>query len=147
MIKSIKCGLAVAICLLVGQLASADPFKLQASATSITNEIQIGTTLYLTAGGSGKANHVGNFTFTAPHVFDLIAGTYTSDAYVMASNGDVLHIVGNGQFTDAVDSVVTWNIVGGTGRFANATGSGTGVNLNFGASITYTGTINSVLDN
>ncbi len=87
---------------------------------------------------------MGNSSFVAPHDFDLAAGTYVSDAYVTAADGDVLHIVSLGHFINAVDSVATWTIVGGTGRFAGATGSGTALNLNFGATITLSGTISTV---
>ena len=144
MLKSMKLVLAAASVLLV-QFASADPFRLQAGATSLSTPVFIGTHMYLTAFGSGSANHLGNITFEAPHDFDLVNGTYVSDAYVKASNGDILHIVSNGQFINAVDSIATWNIVGGTGRFINATGSGTGVNLNFGQSITFTGNVFGIL--
>lgn len=83
-------------------------------------------------------------TFTAPHDFDLINGTYVSDAFVTGANGDMVHIVTLGQFINQVDSIGSWTIVGGTGRFAGATGSGSALNLNFGASITFTGTISTV---
>ena len=141
MIRSLRLAVAASALVLTAQFAAADPFTLQASATSLTPPVFVGTHMFLTASGSGKANHLGNVTFTAPHDFDLSNGTYVSDAYVSASNGDILHIVSLGQFVNAVDSVATWTIVGGTGRFANATGTGTGVNLNFGASITFTGNI------
>src|SRR5690349_16701546 len=142
MFKSIKIVLAAVVCLAVSQFASADPFKLTGSATSLTPPVFDGNGhMFLTASGSGSAWHMGNITFVAPHDFNLINGTYVSDAYVKASNGDILHIVSLGQFINSVDSVATWTIVGGTGRFVNATGTGTGVNLNFGASITFTGQI------
>jgi len=147
MFKSFKIVLLALACLVVSQLASADPFKLTASATSLTPPVFDGNGhMFLTASGSGSANHMGNVTFVAPHDFNLITGTYVSDAYVSASNGDILHIVSLGQFINAVDSVATWTIVGGTGRFVNATGSGTGVNLNFGASITFTGDVYGIID-
>ena len=147
MFKSFKIVLAVLACLVVSSFASADPFKLTASATSITPPVFDGNGhMFLTASGSGSATHMGNITFVAPHDFNLITGTYVSDAYVSAANGDVLHIIGLGQFINAVDSVTTWTIVGGTGRFVNATGSGTGINLNFGQSITYTGNVSGIID-
>lgn len=120
------------------------PFRLDASATSLTNPVFVGSHMYLTASGSGIASHMGAITFTAPHDFDLLAGSYVSDAYLTTPNGDVLHIVTLGQFISQYDSIGSWTIVGGTGRFANATGSGTSLNLAFGATITYTGTISTV---
>lgn len=100
--------------------------------------------MFLTASGSGKSSHLGKITFTAPHDFDLSNGTYVSDAYISAANGDVLHIVTLGQFINAVDSIGNWTAVGGTGRFANATGSGTALNLNFGETILFNGTVSTV---
>lgn len=146
MFRTLKVLLACVSLVIVAQFSAADPFKLQASATSLTTPVFSGTHMFLTASGSGSANHLGNLTFVAPHDFDLSMGTYVSDAYVMASNGDILHIVSNGQFINAVDSVATWTIQGGTGRFANATGSGTAINLNFGQSITFTGQIFGIVD-
>jgi hypothetical protein len=146
MLKSLKFVLAAAAIMVVSQFASADPFKLSASATTLTQPVFVGTHMFLTASGPASCNHLGTGTFVAPHDFDLAAGTYISDAFVRAANGDILHIVSNGQFTSAVDSICTWTIVGGTGRFANATGSGTGVNLNFGQTITYTGNIFGIVD-
>jgi hypothetical protein len=138
---------AVVLCVIGGQAVLADsqvPFTLQASATSLTQPIFVGTHMFLTASGPASASHMGTSTFVAPHDFDLAAGTYVSDAFVTAANGDVLHIVSLGHFINAVDSVATWTIAGGTGRFAGATGSGTALNLNFGATITLTGTISTV---
>ena len=142
-----KLLLVLTLGLLVGQVAVAGdqvPFKLQGSATSLTTPVFVGTHMLLTASGSGSASHLGTITFVAPHDFDLVNGTYVSDAYVSAANGDILHLVTLGQFINAVDSIGTWTAQGGTGRFAHATGSGTALNLNFGASITFTGTISSV---
>src|SRR3954468_14593301 len=102
MIRSVRSILAISACLFAVQFASADPFKLSASATTLTPPVFVGTHLFLTASGPASCNHLGNGTFIAPHDFDLAAGTYVSDAFVKAANGDILHIVGNGQFTNAV---------------------------------------------
>jgi len=147
MFKSLKLFFGFLALLVATQVASAGdqvPFSLEASATSLTTPVFVGTHMFLTASGSGKASHLGAITFTAPHDFDLVNGTYVSNAFVRAANGDILHLVTLGQFINAVDSIGTWTAVGGTGRFAGATGSGTALNLNFGASITFTGTISSV---
>ena len=144
-LKKIFFGLVLTVSACNAALADSQvPFTMNASATNLTQPVFVGTHMFLTASGPANASHMGVSTFVAPHDFDLAAGTYVSDAYVTAANGDVLHIVSHGQFIDAVDSVATWTIVGGTGRFAGATGSGTALNLNFGATITLTGTISTV---
>lgn len=146
MLKSSRLVLALLFGLIVGATALAEqiPIKLEASATGLSTPVFVGTHMFLTASGSGKASHLGNITFVAPHDFDLVNGTYVSDAYVRAANGDILHLITLGQFINAVDSIGTWTAAGGTGRFAGATGNGTALNLNFGASITFTGTISTV---
>lgn len=147
MLKSHKLLFAFVIGVMASNLAFAGdqvPITLRASATSLTTPVFVGTHMFLTASGSGNASHLGKITFSAPHDFDLVNGTYVSDAYIRAANGDVLHIVTLGQFINAVDSIGNWTAVGGTGRFAGATGTGTSLNLNFGADITFTGTISRV---
>ncbi len=77
MFKSIRLVSVAIICLLASQFAAAGdqvPFKLQASATTLTAPIFVGTHMYLTASGPGSASHMGNVTFVAPHDFDLAAG-------------------------------------------------------------------------
>ena len=78
---------------------------------------------------TGNATHLGRFTLALPHHVDLLAtppsavGTFV----FIAANGDTVF----GTFTGAVDSAsppvfhVTENatVEGGTGRFANASGS------------------------
>jgi hypothetical protein len=146
MFKSPRLLLALIFGLVSAPMALAEqvPIRLEASATSLTPPQFIGTHMYLTASGSGKSSHLGKITFVAPHDFDLVNGTYVSDAYVKAANGDILHLITLGQFINPVDSIGNWVAAGGTGRFAGATGSGTALNLNFGQSITFEGTISTV---
>ena len=129
--------------------ASADdspgPFKASASGTvSMTSE----STFQLA--GTVKANHIGsmknyqaNGSFTGPTT-DTLTETLT------AANGDTLTILCNQVIEETgVPGVLhgtdTWTVVGGTGRFSNATGSGTGetsVDLNAG---TFTKQMNGVI--
>jgi hypothetical protein len=86
------------------------------------------TTLTLTIHLAGQATHLGAFTVTGHDVVDLAAarskgGTYT----FIAANGDQLFTSttgGEDRFTPPNISHVTLDatIVGGTGRFASATG-------------------------
>lgn len=117
------------------------PFSMDASATTFNAPEFVGDHMFLDVFGTGSGTILGPFTFEAPHDFNLANGTYVSDAYITGACGDVLHVVTVGQFINAVDSVGTWTIEGGTGRFEDATGSGTVVNLNFGAAIHFEGTI------
>ncbi len=78
--------------------------------------------------GTGTATQLGKFTFTFPHIVDVrdrtAIGTYT----ITAANGDTLTADVTGQATPIPGTAIvaieeTATITGGTGRFANATGS------------------------
>ena len=81
-----------------------------------------------TAGGSGIATHLGQYTlsFEVEVNLETIAGTGT--AHFVAANGDSLYAVGTGQATptnepDVFHVVENYTITGGTGRFAGASGN------------------------
>ena len=79
----------------------------------------------------GKTSYTSTFTvtFTGPGTFNL-TGTQT----LVAANGDTLTLsfTGTGTITGAFgpgqtsETMVTWNVTGGTGRFDDASGSLTG---------------------
>ncbi|MCB0223561.1 MAG: hypothetical protein KDI02_07730 [Anaerolineae bacterium] len=113
---------------------SSDPFKASVSGTvSITDE------LTFELAGIVKANHIGNMkgyqangSFTSPNT-DTLTETLT------AANGDTLTILCNQTLEELSPGVYrgtdSWTVIGGTGRFSDATGSGTGettVDLNAG---------------
>ena len=77
--------------------------------------------------GTGNATHLGRFTVDIPHVVNTTNRTSTGTYEFTAANGDTLTAGFTGQATltaPGVLSVVeTATITGGTGRFADATGS------------------------
>ena len=90
----------------------------------------------LTFNGEGTATHLGASTVAGnsllapaplrPFCFDIVQDEVT----LTAANGDELHLVNEGQdcldpATGKITGAATTTIVGGTGRFLNATGSGT----------------------
>ena len=95
---------------------------------------------------SGDSSHLGRTTGTATEV--LVDPDYVSDtveAALVAANGDTLFLAYEGHFIDADgDSVGTFQITGGTGRFAGATGSGTFVSFANGAQVCEQGMISTV---
>lgn len=110
------------------------PLKASVSGTvSLTSE----TTFVLD--GTVKASHIGsmkeyqaNGVFTGPNT-DSLTETMT------AANGDSLTILCNQTLEEISPGVFRgmdeWTVIGGTGRFSNASGSGTGetqVDLNTG---------------
>jgi hypothetical protein len=102
------------------------PFKgrLEGAAT-----ITPGTPPFLSVSleGTGNATHLGRFTVEIPHVVNTTNRTSTGTYEFTAANGDTLTASFTGQAiltSPGVLSVVeTATITGGTGRFADATGS------------------------
>lgn len=87
--------------------------------------------VFVTTIGAGHATHLGKFTFVSPHLSGLVDFSIAGCQIFTAANGDELHatLAGNLQpFVDQTGHVfligdVEGTIEGGTGRFANATGS------------------------
>jgi hypothetical protein len=101
-----------------------------------------------TGTGTGLFLHLGTASVSVTHCtfVDFASGTGTfgpGTIALTAANGDELHLVHQGTFSlvmtpDGLTSVfdMTWVAVGGTGRFAGATGAGT----THGSSLLSTGT-------
>jgi len=102
------------------------PFKGRLEGTAT---ITPGTPPFLSVSieGTGNATHLGRFTVEIPHVVNTTNRTSTGTYEFTAANGDTLTAGFTGQATltaPGVLSVVeTATITGGTGRFADATGS------------------------
>lgn len=102
--------------------------------------------------GGGNASTLGQFTFVAPHVVDLVTRLAIGAYQFTAANGDKVFADFVGQATPTatpgiISIVETATITGGTGRFAGATGSFTVVRLYDSVNGTtvgsFTGTISS----
>jgi hypothetical protein len=102
------------------------PFKgsLEGTAT-----ITPGTPPFLSVSieATGNATHLGRFTVEIPHVVNTTNRTSTGTYEFTAANGDTLTAGFTGQATltspGVLSIVETATITGGTGRFADATGS------------------------
>ena len=76
--------------------------------------------------GGGEATHLGRFTATFVFQVDVTTSTALGSFILIAANGDSVfgtfsgHATGTGRFASVVE---TATITGGTGRFADATGS------------------------
>jgi hypothetical protein len=95
--------------------------------------------------GSGQISHLGRFTFTNDITSFTLAGNATTISLIgtiVAANGDEVHTTATGTGTlDEVTLVST--VVGGTGRFADASGTLTSTTTNdtleiVGATVTAT---------
>jgi len=131
--------------------SSSKPLPLKGSMEALETYQVNGPTMFVTATGSGEVTHLGRYTVTYEVQVDLPTGTgaHLSAQYV-AANGDSLFAEGSGQATPTDDPTVViivenYTITGGTGRFANASGS---ITLNRVANITTgvtSGTMNGTI--
>jgi fibronectin-binding autotransporter adhesin len=93
------------------------------------------TTVNLSAGtgavaGSGQLSHLGKFDFTNDITSFAVTGpdtfTLTLTAVIVAANGDEIHTTATGTGTltpTGSESTLVSTAVGGTGRFADASGT------------------------
>jgi len=125
-------GLLLAILVVGAALASTSsnkPLPFKGSIESVETYQANGPTVFVTATGSGEATQLGRYTVSYEVEVDLPTGTGTGlSAHFVAANGDSLFAEGTGQATPTEDPAVfsiveTLTITGGTGRFANASGS------------------------
>jgi hypothetical protein len=78
--------------------------------------------------GTGRATQLGAYAYTANECFDPLSGTFAGAPTLIAANGDTIVGTYAGQVFATTDpNVITYEeelvISGGTGRFAEATGT------------------------
>ncbi len=92
---------------------------------------------------TGRASHLGNYTRHEIVAVDA-GGNLTGTIVFIAANGDELDASFTGHFTSPEDAVGAYTFTGGTGRFADASGTAdfTAHAPNFGdVSVSFAGTI------
>ena len=107
------------------------PFKGSLEGLETTTGFTLPSTVSIVLEGTGNATHLGRFTLVNPHDVDLSNMTGCGPEVLTAANGDSVTAFGCGVATLvsgipplAVLSIVEdYEITGGTGRFAGATGS------------------------
>ena len=118
------CGLAAP--------AAADQVPFTATGTAVITGVTHlpGGLIQMNANVSGTATHLGNVTGPLTRIQDH-QGNFGSTAVFVGANGtDSVFLTISGHFVSAsgkcvVTSTGTYTVTGGTGAFANATGSGT----------------------
>jgi hypothetical protein len=109
----------------VSATAAETPFKGKVNAVE-TGTI-VGPTRFLVRDGGGTATQLGKYTEHITMQINLPTRHSMGDATFTAANGDTLTATVEGQATPASPGVLSivevYSITGGTGRFADATGS------------------------
>ena len=109
--------------------SASKPMAFKGSLEALETYQANGPTVFVTANGSGEGTQLGRYTVSYEVEVDLPTGAGTGlSAHYVAANGDSLFAEGSGQATPTDDPTVftiveTYTITGGTGRFANASGS------------------------
>ena len=106
---------------------SALPFKGRLQSTERVVSMPDDNTAVRHLDGTGNATHLGQFTLSADFTVIMSTGNATGTATWTAANGDQLRaiVAGHGDIVEfpTVTITETHTITGGTGRFANASGS------------------------
>jgi hypothetical protein len=137
-VKFTKPFLAFIICLAAfGQFAFTThaakpvPFKGHSENQAISATPVDPEHVFVTTVGAGNATHLGKFTFVSPHLSGLLDFAIDGIQIFTVPNGDEIHTTLSGNLHPEVDESghvflvgdVAGVITGGTGRFANATGT------------------------
>src|SRR5256714_12912747 len=121
----IICGTLLALALLASPAAAVErPFKLQGTTQIIGTPFAPGGARMR---GVGQATHLGRWVNEGTLFFDGSTGPpFPALAIVnfTAANGDELDITVVGTLDPSGTAIANFYIVGGTGRFANASGGG-----------------------
>jgi hypothetical protein len=81
------------------------------------------TGVSITAVGEGTATLLGKFTREEHLLLNPETGAFTGDVVFTAADGSQLTATLDGQFTSATSALGSYTLTGGTGRFANTSGS------------------------
>jgi hypothetical protein len=98
------------------------PFKGNANG-EITGVFPGQTGVLMTAVAEGNATHLGKFTREENLLLNPDTGAFTGDVIFTAADGSQLTALLTGSFTSETTALGSYTFTGGTGRFADTTGS------------------------
>jgi hypothetical protein len=133
----------------VSAVAAETPFK--GTVNAVESVEVVFPTLSVTRDGTGTATYLGKFTEDITLQVDIPTSHATGVATFTAANGDTLTATVDGQGTPTttpgvVSIVEVYTITGGTGRFADATGTFTLESTLTQATGVSSGTFSGVID-
>jgi hypothetical protein len=101
------------------------PFKGRSSGVATTVGFDpVAGIAYIHVEGQGQATHLGHFTQTGDAAADVVTGNARGTWTLTAANGDMLFLEFEAKpVINSTQGVATFTVVGGTGRFQEASGS------------------------
>ena len=132
-------------CCLPARAADEMPLVLNASKTFSRVVASDGRFLTIVFEGLGEMRRVGRVSAVGQEILDLQTGNQVLDLVITGQCGDQFRLHMVGAFTNEDDAAGTFEVVGGRGIFANATGSGTFVALDQAETVTLEGTISKLV--
>jgi len=108
--------------------ANSVPFKGSWSGVTVAADLSTFPVVGVLAEGEGQLTHLGRYLMSSPHTTNVFTGQTTGDQIFTAANGDTLTAFCDGfpqqdPVTGIVSGGLECDITGGTGRFADASGS------------------------
>jgi hypothetical protein len=125
-----RIALAPVLCVLAASsLVAFRPVPFRASfETRISIPAPCGPTCAIDIAGEGQAAHMGRASLDGPSLINFLTGSQTGTSTLTAADGSQLEIAFQGSFSPISPTDVTfsgsWTAIAGTGRFADADGSG-----------------------
>jgi hypothetical protein len=125
---------ALAVLLLARPLTAAEQVPFHGNLQGLVTRAGAPPIVSVNISATGTATLLGQFAVSIPHEVNVVTRTATGDYLFVAANGDTLTATFTGASAPTADPTVlsiveTATITGGTGRFADATGSFTSERL------------------
>ena len=132
----------------VSAVAAETPFK--GTANAVETSVLVFPIASVTRDGTGTATYLGKYTSHVTLQVNVLTARATGAATFTAANGDTLTTTVDGRSTLIAPGVLSivevYTITGGTGRFADATGTFTGEIIVTQATGASTGTFSGVIE-
>jgi hypothetical protein len=113
----------------VAPVSGAQPVPFRGSFSTTFQSVAVFPLVYVQVSGTGNATHLGRtVTTSSDQIVNVLTGEVTATYHLLGASGDTLILQINVQATPTPGGLLingNWQVAGGLGRFANATGGGT----------------------